>query len=186
MRELGTLGVRVDRSEAQQSFDYHGVQDIPPQEEWTLGLFLRLFDEVAKIRRSASAKVFLDDPRDTSTPDDMAALLVRVQRGDALEPASTALLLDVMTRSKTGPRRLKGRLPPGTLVAHKTGTWGAWDGVRAAVNDVGIITLPNGGHIAIAVFVKGTNRGERAAERVIAHIARAVYDSWAPASMSDP
>ena len=41
-----------------------------------------------------------------------------------------------MERYQTGEARLKGILPEGTIVAHKTGT------VGNTTNDIGIITLP--------------------------------------------
>ena len=81
----------------------------------------------------------------------MARFLGRLQLGDLLPPEPTSVLLDLMTRVRTGPSRLKGRLPPGTVVAHKTGT------TTVVINDVGIITLPEDGaiqgHLALAVFV---------------------------------
>jgi hypothetical protein len=38
------------------------------------------------------------------------------------------------------------------------------------------MTLPEGGHVAIAVFVKSSVRETAARERVIAEIGRAVHD----------
>ena len=83
-----------------------------------------------------------------------------------------------MTESPTGPRRLKGLLPKDATVAHKTGTSGTRNGINAATNDVGIITLPNGRHVAIAVFVAESPADEAAREEVIAKIAKAVWDKW--------
>jgi len=75
----------------------------------------------------------------------------------------------------TGPERLRGLLPPETVVAHRTGTYEE----SAAANDVGIITLPGrSGHIAIAVFVKASRLDPSGRERVMARIARTVYDFW--------
>jgi beta-lactamase class A len=51
----------------------------------------------------------------------MARLLGRLQLGNILPPQQTTFLLDLMARSKTGPRRLKALLPPDAIVAHKTG-----------------------------------------------------------------
>ena len=66
---------------------------------------------------------------------------------------------------------MKGVLPANTIVAHKTGTIGG------TTNDVGIITLPdNAGHIALAVFVKSSEKEIPARERTIAEIARAAHD----------
>jgi beta-lactamase class A len=88
-----------------------------------------------------------------------------------LKPESAELLLDIMRRCRTGEARLKGLLPQGTEIAHKTGTIGS------STNDVGIITLPaNAGHVAIAAFVKSSEKDVTARERAIAEIARAVHD----------
>jgi beta-lactamase class A len=88
------------------------------------------------------------------------------------------MLIDMMERSTTGPKRIRGRLPAGTVVADKTGT------LAGTVNDVGFITLPDGkGHIAIVVFVKGSEAPLDTRESVIADIARLVYDYfliWGP------
>ncbi|HLW75707.1 MAG TPA: class A beta-lactamase [Bryobacteraceae bacterium] len=87
------------------------------------------------------------------------------------------LLLKWMTETTTSPGRIKGLLPAGTVVAHKTGSSGARDGVAAATNDIGIVTLPDGRHLAIAVFVADSKADEAARERVIAGMARAAWDS---------
>ena len=91
---------------------------------------------------------------------------------------SYQLLEKYMTEGPTGANRLKGFLPPGTPVAHKTGTGGTREGVTSATNDVGIITLPNGKHIAIAVFVGDSRADEKTREAVIARTAKAVWDAW--------
>jgi len=89
-----------------------------------------------------------------------------------------ALISQRMVESVPGQNRIKGQLPPGTVVAHKTGTGGTRDGLTSATNDVGIITLPSGKHIAIAVFVGDSPADEKARELVIAQMAKAVWDTW--------
>jgi beta-lactamase class A len=113
-----------------------------------------------------------------ATPDAAVALLRALHEGQGLSDASQALLLRLMTETPTGPRRIKGLLPDGTVVAHKTGTSGTVDGVTAATNDVGIVTLPNGQHLAIAVFVSDSPANETIREEVIAKVARAAWDEW--------
>ena len=107
--------------------------------------------------------------RNFATPD--AAVLL-------LRKLNQPLLLQYMTQTVTGPRRLKGLLPPGTVVAHKTGTSGTHDGMTPATNDIGLVTLPNGRHIVIAVFVSDARASEQIREGVIARIAKAVWDCW--------
>lgn len=73
---------------------------------------------------------------------------------------------------------MKGLLPKDATVAHKTGTSGTRDGLTAATNDIGIVTLPDGRHLAIAVFVSDSTADETTREETIAKIARAVWDNF--------
>jgi beta-lactamase class A len=82
----------------------------------------------------------------------------------------------VMTETSTGKNRLKGLLPAGTVVAHKTGTSGTKDGVMAAVNDIGIITLPNGKYYAISVFVSNSHESIETNEKIIADVSKVVWN----------
>jgi beta-lactamase class A len=171
MRALGIEGINVNRSCARLIADWVGVPNLPPEENWTPEMFKLVFSTVKPEEQKAAARRFDSDLRDTSTPDGMAALLERVYRKDLLKPESAELLLDIMRRCRTGEARLRGILPEGTEVAHKTGTIGG------STNDVGIVTLPDdAGHVAIAVFVKSSEKDVPARERVIAEIARAVHD----------
>jgi beta-lactamase class A len=174
MRTLGFDTINVNRYEGDINFEMDGVAHPPPQAEWTLDLQYRLLSGVTpEALREARARYTTSDPRDTCTPDDMARLLGRLQLGNILPPQHTTLLLDLMARSKTGPRRLKALLPHDTIVAHKTGT------TDVVINDVGVITLPPdsaiGGHLALAVFV--INGGRRSTmQQTIAQIAGASYE----------
>jgi beta-lactamase class A len=111
-----------------------------------------------------------------ATPLAMLKLLRALHEGRGLSAPSRALLLQLMTESVTGPRRIKGLLPAGAVVAHKTGTSNTAGGLTRATNDVGIITLPDGRHMAVAVFVSDSRADEKTRERVIAKIARAAWD----------
>jgi len=171
MRSLGIEGINVNRSTAQLIADWIGVTNLPPEDRWNPAVFSVAFNAVKPEDQKAAAKKFDADPRDTSTPDGMAALLERIYHKDLLKPESAELLLDIMRRCRTGEARLRGLLPQGTEIAHKTGTIGG------TTNDVGIITLPDSaGHIVIAVFVKSSEKEVAARERAIAEIARAVHD----------
>jgi beta-lactamase class A len=119
----------------------------------------------------------------TATPAAIVALLAKVARHEAgLSPASAALLDDVLLRVTTGQQRIKGGVPSGTPVAHKTGMSDTRDGKTDATNDVGLVTLPNGHRIAIAVFVHASPADLATRERTIARLARAAYETFnAPA-----
>ena len=173
LRALNIAGIDISRPEGRLALDFWGVREPPPESDWTMALFDRLSENATPAMREAAAARYTNDPRDTSTPDAMAELLVRVHRREVLEPASLERLLRIITATQTGPARLKGLLPAGTPVAHKTGTMGG------TTNDAGILTLPDdAGHLAIAVFVKGSTRDVPERERVIAEIARTVYDYY--------
>ena len=110
-------------------------------------------------------------------PVDMVKLLNVFYSGKALRPESRDFLYKLMTQSTTGANRIRAMLPQGTVVADKTGSSGTNDaGLSPATNDVGIITLPNGKHIAIAIFVCNSTADNTTREMVIAKIAKAVYD----------
>jgi beta-lactamase class A len=171
MRSLGITGINVNRSTARLIADWVGIANLPPESQWSPQIFGELLRTVSPEEREAAGKKFDQDPRDTSTPNAMRDLLLRIYAKDILEPESGELLLDIMNRCQTGDARLKGMLPIGTTVAHKTGTIGG------TTNDVGIITLPQkAGHVAIAAFVKASPKAISARERAIADIARAAHD----------
>lgn len=115
--------------------------------------------------------------RNFSTPDAAVALLRALHEKRGLSESSQALILKYLVESTPGAKRLKGLLPSGTIIAHKTGTSGARKGITAATNDIGIITLPNGKHLAIAVFVSDSPADEATREGVIAKISKAIAGS---------
>jgi beta-lactamase class A len=116
---------------------------------------------------------------DWCKPYEMTNLLDQFYTGKLLTKPSTDFLLKLMTDGDRLPR-LKALLPAGTVVAHKTGSSGTSpEGLSPATNDVGIITLPNGKHLAISVFVCNSTADEATREGVISKIAKAVYDAYA-------
>jgi beta-lactamase class A/beta-lactamase class A VEB len=84
----------------------------------------------------------------------------------------------------TGANRIKGQLPKGTVVAHKTG-WSGTNketGITAAVNNIGIVFLPNGEYFIISVFVDESKETFDTNEKIIADIAKATYDFYTTAA----
>ena len=125
---------------------------------------IRVDRTIAQLLR---ARRDLRDIRDSSTPTAMLGLLRLIDSGAALKPHSRYLLLDMMRRCATGSNRIRGILPAGATVEHKTGTLSGYTG------DVGFLTTPTGRRIAVAFFARGgSNR-----PGVIATAARAIYDA---------
>lgn len=143
LAELAAANIRVDRSETQMAADLH---------------------------ERGGVETYAIDARDTSTPEAMADLFAAFWKGrDGLSRQSHELLVTLLTRTTTGPHRMKAGLPAGATLAHKTGT------MPGTTNDAGVITTADGQHIAIAIFAKASKRDKtEEAEKDIAAITRAV------------
>ena len=113
--------------------------------------------------------------QDWIEPATAVELLERLVTNPPVSQAGNAFLLKTMADSQTGVDQLRAGLPPGTMLAHKTGHSGTHGGVTAATNDIGLVTLPDGRRLAIAVFVTDSRADETTRQRVIALIAGAVY-----------
>jgi len=95
-----------------------------------------------------------------------------------LSPKSYEFIWKVMRETSTGQNRLKGQLPEGTVVAHKTGWSGTnkTTGITAAVNDIGVVFLPDGSHFFISIFVTDSKEDAATNEKIIADIAKTTWD----------
>lgn len=116
--------------------------------------------------------------RNWAKPVEAVRLLSLLQRGVGLSAQSRSYLLRLMTETETGLNRLKGKLPQDVTVAHKTGTSQTTDGVTAATNDIGLITVNEHKHIALAVFIKDSTAATKEYETVIAEVSKLIYDRW--------
>jgi beta-lactamase class A len=174
LRRLEITDFRVDRTTREILMDFYGLPAVSPE---AIAEAIRNNPalEAAQIDPNPD---FEADPRDQTTPLAMLQLLLAIDGGTAMSPESREFLLGVMSRTRTGPGRLKGLMPMGTPVAHKTGTAG---GIS---NDVGYITLPDGRRIAIAVYTNSSTTPAADRDRAIAEIARMVFDYFylAPAA----
>jgi beta-lactamase class A len=108
--------------------------------------------------------------KDSGKPRAMIKLLQQLQENKFLTAASTELLLACMRRCKTGNARIRALLPADTIVASKTGT------ITGYVNDIGIIDLPQGEKLFLAIFIKETSVPNPQAEAVLARIAKTIFD----------
>jgi beta-lactamase class A len=171
MRQLGLNNIRVDRNTAVLISDWSGVKTVPPEEEWSRDLWDPLFNAVPNREHMAARRAETKSLKDTATPDEMTRLVAKVWRGELFSRTNANFLNGILARCQTGKARIKGMLPEGTSVAHKTGTLGG------VANDAGVITLPNGaGHVVLSVFTKGASKPQETAEKAIAEVSRTIYD----------
>jgi len=128
-----------------------------------------------------SEKELREGKDNTATPEEMARLLEKLARAElGLSKASADLLDAGMAKAFTGPNRIRAGVPAGTVVRHKTGGSGTRRGVTETTNDIGVIDLPDGGHLVMVVFVHDSRVDEKTRDKAIADIARAAWE-WAVA-----
>jgi beta-lactamase class A len=87
-------------------------------------------------------------------------------------------MIHALQATTTFPTRLKGLLPRGTVVAHKTGSVGPVKGLAPATNDSGVIFLPSGQRLAVSVYIKASTLPDDARDAIIARMARAAFDYY--------
>ena len=168
MRSIGITDLRVDRYTSEILRDFYGLPDKAYAS--VLAEAIAKDPTLAARQPDRNLKFEKEDPRDHSTPNAMLQLLLAIDSGKALSEKSREFLLATMSRTRTGNGRLKGLLPKGTPVAHKTGTIGG------VANDVGFVTLPDGRRFAIVVFTKSSTTSEADRDRAIAEVTRTLYD----------
>jgi beta-lactamase class A len=112
-----------------------------------------------------------------ATPKAMTALLAKFYNNKTVSKTSTAALWKMLIETSTAPNRIKGNLPKGTVFGHKSGWSGGDDkGFTEAINDVGILLMPDGTPIVISFFVSDTPIKSVETDKFIAKISRMVYD----------
>lgn len=116
--------------------------------------------------------------KNSSTPRAAIRLLLLITNGDLFKKETENLLLNDITETPTGLTRIRGLLPKDTKTAHKTGSSRTVNGITAATNDIGIITLPDGRHLLVAVFVSDSKAPDTVRDNIIARIAKAGWDKY--------
>ena len=114
-----------------------------------------------------------------ATPESFNQLFVDFHKGLILTKKSTANLWQMLVETSTAPKRIKGNLPKGTIFGHKSGWSGGDDkGFTNAINDTGIMILPDGTPVAITIFIKDTYEKSGRSDELGSKIGRLVYDHF--------
>ncbi|QYZ68306.1 class A beta-lactamase [Neotabrizicola shimadae] len=126
-------------------------------------------DDVTRLDRNepAMSEATPGDPRDTTTPEAMAATLQRLLLGPVLSPDRQAQLIGWMEASQTGLTRLRAGLPSGWRAGDKTGTGG-----HGSVNDVAILHPPGRAPWILCLYMTETTAPRPDAEAAMAAITR--------------
>jgi beta-lactamase class A len=123
--------------------------------------------------RKASFERYIADPYDGAAPHAVALALARLKRGELLSAASTQRLLNTMASTKTGGLRVRAALKPGWKWSHKTGTGQNFQGRVGGINDIGILTAPDGSSYAMAIMTV-PNRTDGQAQELMRDVTKAV------------
>jgi beta-lactamase class A len=125
------------------------------------------------------AKAWRLQYKNSCRPSAMMQMLQMLYNQSLLSKSSNDFLISIMTEVPGWSQRITALLPPGVKLIHKTGSSGVnAQGMLAATNDVGIVTLPNGKHLAIVVFVSDYKGPRERGEHIIALIAKQVWDYY--------
>lgn len=147
--------------------------------EWKQNLSYRrtFYSARAKVsveRRKTALDAYLADPIDGASPLAIVRALSKLARGELLSENSTRLLQSILTRTRSGPNRLKAGVPAGWKFLHKTGTGQVLGPVATGYNDVGIMTAPDGTRYAVAVMLGDTTASVLQRMRMMQAVTRAI------------
>lgn len=109
------------------------------------------------------------DPRDTTTPEAMAATVEKLVFGEILSPASRGALTRWLIDGRTGAKRLRAGLPKDWMTGDKTGV-----GENGTLNDVAAVWPPDARPLILACYLTGSTLDAAGRDATLAATAAAV------------
>ncbi len=106
-----------------------------------------------------------------TTAREMEMLLEKIYKGEAVDKASSDVMMEILKKPKAVASRLQKGMPAGWEIAHKTGL------LRQACHDSAIFFTPNGDY-AITVLT-GQNASYGQAKDFITKIAHVTFENYA-------
>ncbi|MDB5724439.1 MAG: beta-lactamase [Novosphingobium sp.] len=154
LKAKGITGIRFGPGE--RLLQSH-ISGLTWRQDFSLG---RNFEQARALLPAGLRQNLLDNyianPMDGATPAGIARTLGRLATGQLLSPDQTAVMMDILSRTHSGPRRLKGGVTPGWTIYHKTGTGQELGRLATGYNDVGILQAPDGAIYGVAVMIRRT------------------------------
>jgi len=133
----------------------------------------------AKLRALGFGDIFtVPNDEGYASSDAIAHLLTAVAGGSLLSPASSSVLLNVLSDVHAGANRLRAGLTPSAQLMHVTGTLPDTDDRNEATNDAGITYVDGRTMIVVALLHDGRGSANDR-DRVLAAAARAAADAAA-------
>lgn len=106
----------------------------------------------------------------TTSPKELASLMVRVSQGELVSLRSRDRLLDIMRRTINNSQLSQG-LGEGATIAHKTGD------IAGVIGDVGLIDMPSGKRYATAVLIRRRPNDGQAYD-LVQKVSRVMYQNF--------
>lgn len=121
------------------------------------------------VRRGVEDNVaFRAGLNNTTTANDLVALFVALERGKVANKRSTDDMLKIL-EAQAFNNEIPAGLPPGTRVAHKTGS------ITATLHDAGLVYPESRAPYAIAILTRRID-DQKVAEKLIADCSRIVWE----------
>jgi beta-lactamase class A len=120
------------------------------------------------LRGVEDIKAFDAGLNNTTTSSDLAVLLERIERHEALSAGSAQLMKEILLRQQFNDEIPAG-LPPGTPVAHKTGS------ITATLHDAAIVYPPGRKPYVLVVLTRAIPQ-EAVARSLIADVSRLTWN----------
>ncbi|MND88571.1 Extended-spectrum beta-lactamase PER-1 precursor [compost metagenome] len=112
----------------------------------------------------------------TTTPIATTLLLEKFYQGKILKKETSSYLYQIMVETSRGTTWMKAGLPQGTELAHRTGISNTNEqNLRAAMNDIGIVKMPNGHHFTLSIYLMNITEKREDSEKLIADITEATW-----------
>ena len=172
----GLEGLRMDSDEKHLQAKVAGVpwNDNLVQGDRFRYLRSQLPDEV----RNKAMQRYVENPYDGAQPVAIVEALARLKRGQLLSTANSEWMMDTMMANTTGHSRLRAGAPRDWEIGDKTGTGQDWDGASVGINDIALMTAPDGRTYAVAVMIQRTKQGLQARRNFMQAVSRTVVDYW--------
>ena len=172
LKDRGLEGIRFGPGERLLQSSIAGLQWTPELAQGSN--FNDARERLPVEQRQALLSRYVADPMDGATPAGVSKALGQLAMGDLLSPDTTQVMLDIMAHSRSGPRRLKGGVPAGWKVYHKTGTGQELRGIATGYNDVAVFVAPDGTSYGVAVMIGETRQPIPARMEMMHAVSRAV------------
>lgn len=128
-------------------------------------------NDIRVLRGVEDDKAYEKGMNNTTTAYDLMRIFTALAEQRVVTPEASQAMMDILAGQEHNDGIPAG-VPPGTRVAHKTGT------ITAISHDAGVVVRPGGSRYVLVVLTRGFPKNADA-ERTIAEISRAVWETRA-------